>query len=309
MVAEHIHSKGTMAAPQFNDEDLSRLSEDPRNKVLRWAEPGERRADALSAEAILDKVERLKREVVRIKREKPHLNQLLLRYELLRDGAGGAMREWGPFAEQYPFFWAKITSSASTRRDMIAIHAAIDARRKLESGEIATEQECETIIQNDMISLNLENAKKDKKAKKRAGDDERRLLEHARLRRAWLERQYADVLVPTDELKRLGIDFSPAKSCIDEIVKEHEEIDAALARKEGKEKRANEIARLTPELILSARALVELQVKVAKRCMGLPPLLDPKGYNFMPTYSRAAQVELTWMDEFISAPKELVPVA
>jgi hypothetical protein len=292
--------------PHLSDRELDRLSEDPRNKVLRWAEPGERRADALSADAILAKVEKLKREVVRIKSEKPHLNQFLLRYELLRDGTG----EWAPFAEHYPFFWAKVTSSASTRRDMIAIHAAIDARRKLESGQIATEQECEALIQNDMIALNLDSAKKDKKAKKRAGDDERRLLEHARLRRVWLERQFADVLVPTEELKSRGIEFSPAKSCIDEIVKEHEEIDAALAKKEGKEKREAEIARLTPELILSARALVELQVKVARKCMGLPPLLDPKGYNFMPTYSRAAQLEFTWTDEFIKPPKELVvPVA
>lgn len=293
-----------MATPHLSDHELERLSQDPHNKVLRWSEPGERRADALSAEEILSKVEKLKREVVRLKREKPHLNQFLLRYELLRDGTG----EWAPFAEHYPLFWAKVTSSASKRRDMIAIHAAIESRRKLERGEIATEQECEALIQNDMIALNLENAKKEttgKGAKAAAGDGERKLLEQARLRRVWLERQFRDVLVPTEELKRLGIEFSPAKSCIDEIVSEYEAIEAALAKKEGKQKRAQEIARLTPELILSARALVELQVKVSKKCMGLPPLLDPKGYNFMPTYSRAAQVEFAWTQDFIKPPNAL----
>lgn len=286
---------------QLSDTDLSKLSQDPRNKVLRWTEPGERRADALTADQIQAKMERLKREVVRIKTERPHVNQLLLRYELLRNAAD----EWGPFAENYPLIWSKVTSSASTRRDMIAIHSAVDIRRRFERGEIGSEQECDTLIQNDMIALNLENAKKDPKAKRTSGDTERKLLEHARLRRSWLERQYADVLVPTEELKRLGIDFSPAKSCIDQIVKEYEELDAALAKPAGKQKRAHEIARLTPELIASARALVELQVKVSKRCMGLPPLLDPKGYNFMPTYSRAAQIEFSWTDEFTAAPREL----
>ena len=307
------------AAAAHTTRDLERLSAQPENKVLRWAEPGERRRDAFSAEVLCVLVDRLKERVVTVVRGRPGTNELMLRMELGAERVGEPAPEsytWADFAAFYPTFWSKITSASSTRRDMMTIQAMLSARRDFERGTspAADEKELEALIQSDLVALNMQKAEGGKGGKgsregaaaKGANSSEvRRALEQARLRRVVLERAFGDVRVPAEELAAEGTLFAPARSCLHEIVEEHEQL-AAKAGRAGRAGRGGGKAQepLPGPVVRFARRLLELRVNIAKQKGAMPEELEPKGATFMPTFVRSAQLDLEWRDQWWGVPEE-----
>jgi hypothetical protein len=319
-----------MAAPAataaaHTEESLRRLSAAPGNRVLAWAEPGERRADALSAEQVEALIGRLQGEVVDTVASRPGMNELMLRMELGGRRVGPPAPEnytWADFAAYYPTFWGKITSASATRRDMMTIAAMVAARREFEAGRssAADERELEALIQSDILALNMESAGRGERDAASAprqrgqpGDNSpqvRRALEQARLRRLVLERQLAGVRVPTEELAALGAAFAPARSCIHEIIEEEKQRAKGEKKAEKKGAKAGKAAPplppLPPPVVRFARRMLELRVNIAKDRGAMPEELEPKGATFMPTYVRSAQLELAWReDAWVPPPQEI----
>lgn len=287
-----------MSHAHLSAEKLEKLSEDPQNKVLRWAQPGDRRQDALGAEQILSLMNALANRVVSFKKSRPDANEFMVRYELSQEApeiAVSTIPRWSVFAEHYPTFWGKITSASSTRRDMITIHMMIDARLDLEKGVLGSEEEVEARIQSDLLALNAKKVEIPSSTRVPASE----LLQKAKLRRKWLEKRFADVLVPTEELRKAGISFEPTQCILDDITAMHEKLAKKLATPEGKSARLHEISQVPPAIMLFGRNMLEFRAKIAKKCMGLPEPLDAKGHNFMPTYSRSAQLDLQWQDVWV----------
>lgn len=283
----------------------------PGSRVYGWsegAEAGPARADAFGTVRLGEILEALKRAVVDRIAARPGLNELMLRWELSREavpggGAGGdagaGAYTWGDFAQHYPTFWAKLTSASTTRSDVIILHVMLDARRRLETGELATEQEVNELIYSDMIAMNI---KADKAANARnagnasaSGLDERTLLQRARMRRQVLRRTYEHVLVPTEELARRGIPFKAATSVLHEIRAEDEARKERLQRdRAAQSRRKAAVDGLTAQDITFGRMLLRVRTELAKRCDGLPEPLDPRGASYMPTFVRSAQLGLAW---------------
>jgi len=338
----------TTAAHTFSD--LERISATPGNRVLTWAEPGERRGDALSAAEVEAMVRKLQRLVVDTVRARPGMNELMLRLEIssmrVDEGTPSVAKEfegtpsvakeftassgaspystWADFAAYYPTFWSKITSASSTRRDMLTIAAMVAARRDFEEGRSAAgdEKELEALIQGDILALNMDKdttsgpaggaeAKKVRGAPGANSTEVRRALEQARLRRTLLERRFADVCVPTEELAAAGIAFAPARSCIHEIVEEHAAREKeAGAKKGGKKGTKGDAAPgkdipLPVPVVRFARRMLELRVNIAKERGAMPEELEPKGASFIPTFVRSAQVDLAWQDQWIAPPQTM----
>jgi hypothetical protein len=326
-------SAASVPAAAHSARDLERISAQPGNRVLTWAEPGERRRDAFTAEQLEVLVPRLQARVVDTVRARPGTNELMLRMELgtqpVGDPAPSAAYTWADFAAHYPTFWSKITSASSTRRDMVTIRAMLAARRAFEQGTstAADERELEGIIQSDILALNMDSHSSSSasggaeggEGSGRGGGNSnhnspqvRRALEQARLRRRVLERQFADVRAPSEELAALGVDFSPSRSCIHEIVREHAErggkkgggSGSARGHKRGAAAEGRS-APLPPPVVRFARRLLELRVNIAKERGAMPDELEPKGATFMPTFVRSAQLELEWQDAWSGAPLEM----
>lgn len=297
----------TTTATAHTASDLERISAAPGNRVLAWAEPGERRSDAFTAEQLEVLVRRLQGKVVEAVRARPGTNELMLRMDLgaqpVGDPAPGPDYTWAAFAAHYPTFWGKITSASSTRRDMLTIGAMLAARRDFERGRspAADERELEALIQTDILALNMSRADEESAGRGGNGPEVRRALEQARLRRRVLERQLADVRVPTEELAALGVDFSPSRSCIHEIVEEHA---AAQTKARKLRKNAPKHPPLPAPVVRFARRMLELRVNIAKQRGAMPDELEPKGATFMPTFVRSAQLELEWQDTWAHVPEQ-----
>jgi hypothetical protein len=318
-------SSSTTAA--VTGSDLARIASRPENRVLQWAQPGDRREGAFSAVQLETLLDHLKGAVVATAAAHPSPNELVVRWQLSRQQVPGAPEgyTWGAFAEHYPTFWGRLTSAAATRKDVICIHAMVEARRRFEAGEIATEQEVEAQIQSDLLALNLDTRAMEQQqgqpgqgqdggSRRRgrggggsggaggaAGNAEgspemRQLVQQARLRRTLLERAYASARVPAEELARLGVAYSPSVSCLHAIREEEEALAKALAKPGSRkaQERKRQLAALKPFEFSFARLLLQLRAAIAKRCLGLPEPLDPKGASFMPTYTRSAQSDLAW---------------
>ena len=119
----HAMAAPAATAAAHTEESLRRLSAAPGNRVLAWAEPGERRADALSAEQVEALIGRLQGEVVDTVASRPGMNELMLRMELGGRRVGPPAPEnytWADFAAYYPTFWGKITSASATRSALSA---------------------------------------------------------------------------------------------------------------------------------------------------------------------------------------------
>jgi len=292
-----------MSHAHLSSDSLDKLSLDPRNKVLRWAQPGDKRQDALGAPALLSLINALTHRVIDYKRSRPDANEFMLRYHLSQERPSSSASDsshgistWGEFAQFYPTFWGKLTSAATTRKDVITIHMMIDARLDLEKGVLSSEEEVETRIQSDLVALNIRRDEHGGGGGGRGSAETRELMEKARLRRLWLEKRFTHVVVPTEELKKMGIDYEPSRCVLDDIVSMYEKLDKKLATPEGKNARAAEVSRVPPTVMLFGRNMLEFRAGIAKKCMGLPEPLDPKGHNFMPTYTRSAQLDLEWQD-------------
>lgn len=331
---------GSSTTAAVTGSDLARIASRPENRVLQWAQPGDRREGAFTAvqlEALLD---HLKGAVVATAAAHPSPNELVVRWQLSRQQVPGAPEgyTWGAFAEHYPTFWGRLTSAAATRKDVICIHAMVEARRRFEAGEIATEQEVEAQIQSDLLALNLDTRAMEQQQQgqpegtaaepqaRAAGGSRRRgrggggaggaaghaegspemrqLVQQAKLRRTLLERAYASARVPAEELARLGVAYMPSVSCLHAIREEEEALAKALAKPGSRkaQERKRQLAALKAFEISFARLLLQLRAAIAKRCLGLPEPLDPKGASFMPTYTRSAQSELAWDADMWTAP-------
>lgn len=299
------------SAQGLNSTDLNRIAAQPGNRVLQWAEPGDRRESAFSAAGLLEVVEALKRAVVKTVAETPGTNEFMLRFKLgakpvAVSGSGSGSSSfpslslpdgytWGHFAEHYPTFWSKLTAAASTRKDVVAIHAMIAARMRFEAGELREEKEVDAQIQSDLIALNMEDgAKIERHGRGRNDTEVRRMVEQARLRREVLHRAFRAVMVPTEELARRGVPFEPAVSCLHKIVEADAAMEKKLKIKRYADARKANIRQLNRVGVTLARSLLQLRVAMAKECMGLPESLDPVGATFMPTYTRSAQVDCRW---------------
>jgi hypothetical protein len=295
----------------------------PDSSVLAWSGDGERREDALSAETLAEVIEALKAAVVREVAARPGLNELMLRWQLSRQpvpteriAKPGALPEgytWGTFAQQYPTFWGKLTSASTARMDVIMIHTMLDARRRFEAGELASEEEVNEAIYSDLIALNMRKESGGRGVRRSGSSagsgsgsgsgsvaDERLLLQRGKLRREVLHRMYAGVMVPAEELERRGVAFKASMSVLHDICKEDE------ARKErSKSRRKEKPPGLTAQDVMFGRMLLQIRVALAKRFGGLPEALDPKGVSYMPTYVRSAQVDLRWTGQEVALPAEL----
>jgi hypothetical protein len=286
----------------MHDNELQRLASRPENRVMQWQEPGEARPGAFSARQLSGVIEALKTAVIDAVRSRPGQNELMVRWRLGRRQVPGAPEgyTWAQFAEHYPTFWGRLTSASSTRKDVITIHAMVDARRRFEDGEIATERDVEAQIQNDLLALNMDRAPADaQQGRASARDGEvRALLQQAKMRRTIIERAFAGVTVPTEELARHGVPYSPSLSCLHEIQESFEALAVKLAKKGSRSaaERKRNVSALKSYDVMFARSLLQLRVAIAKRCLGLPEPLDPKGASFMPTFTRSAQVAASWTD-------------
>jgi hypothetical protein len=294
----------------------------PGSRVLTWADAGGQTSmpgGALSASALAAVIEALKAAVVREVAARPGVNELMLRWRLSRQevgevGAAGlpSPYTWAMFAQQYPTFWGKLTSASTTRADVIIIHSMLDARRRFEAGELASEEEVSDAIYSDMIAMNLR--KEERGGGGAAGngngaaaaggpaisrEQERALMQRARLRRELLHRTYASTIVPTEELERRGVVFRAATSVLHEICAEEEARKAGENGGKGgrKAKAAAAGPQLTAQDVTFGRMLLQVRVALAKRFGKLPEPLDPKGANFAPTYVRSAQLDLRWTGE------------
>lgn len=292
-------------------EELERLAARPENRVLQWAQPGDRRDGAFTALQLERMLDALKSAVVSTASALPSANELMVRWRLSRQQVPGAPAgyTWGAFAEHYPTFWARLTSAASTRKDVICIHTMVEARRRFEAGEIASEQEVEAQIQSDLLALNMDTRGGAGGGSSSSSGDAaaRQLMQQAKLRRKLLERSYASARVPTEELARLGVAYVPSVSCLHAIREEEEALARKLAKPGSPQaaERKRNVAALKAFEYSWARFLLQLRAAIAKRCLGLPEPLDPKGAGFMPTYTRSAQSELAWEDAWEAAPEEL----
>jgi hypothetical protein len=276
-------------ALKLSSSELNDAAADVNKTVLQWSESGPVRADALRAAEIGARVEKLKHDVVDLWTAHPDANEFFVRYHLM-------MRGWSEFAQQYPTFWAKLTSSSCTRLDVITIHMMVDTRVAFEEGKIADEKEVDSIIQNNLLALGFKDTGRPRDAQ------EKQLREQARLRRKFLEKSYAAVLVPTEELARRGHTLRGVGSnSIAAIIAAHEKLAAALKTPEGKNARAKAISEVPGTLALLARRFLELRAGIAEKCGGTPDVLESKGLNFMPTYERSAQVSISF-----DAPSTLV---
>jgi hypothetical protein len=297
--------------------DLERLAARPENRVMRWGSSGAAREEAFTAEQLSGILESLKRAVVEAACSRSGQNELMVRWQLSRQRVPGVAGSytWGAFAEHYPTFWGRLTSASATRKDVVTLHAMLDARRRFERGELASEQDVEAQIQNDLMALHMsteEGAGGRQAAEPRgrgSGSSEMRaVLQQARLRRTFLERQFAGVMVPREEIARRGISYTPSLSCLHEIQDEYAELAAKLAKPTSGQSRLRKkyLAALHGQDVMFGRRLLQLRVAIAKRCLGLPEPLDPKGASFMPTYSRSAQADVAWVDEWVGVPAEIV---
>jgi hypothetical protein len=257
----------------LSESKLEVLASDPTNSVLRWAEPGEARPDALSGTEVKREICELKQEIIDLYRKNPEANEFFLRYNLTKGSA-----RWSDFASFYPTFWAKLTSSSCTRQDVITIHMMVDTRIALEEGKIADEKEVEAIIQNNLLALNFKDS-----AQARISQEMRQLREQARLRRRMLEKMYKDVVVPNEVLRRKPV----RATTLDSIVEFYEKQSATPASKKAE-------SAIPPAVMLLARRFLEVRAGVAEKCSGLPATLQSTGLNFMPTFSRSAQVEIAF---------------
>jgi hypothetical protein len=293
--------------------DLERIASNPENRVLRWGSAGAARTEAFTASQLVGVLESLKRAVVAAASSRSGQNELMVRWQLSRQQVPGAPAgySWGNFAEHYPTFWSRLTSASATRKDVITLHAMVEARRRFEAGELASEQEVEAQIQNDLMALHMGTeeggggGRNGGSGGSRNSPDVRALLQQAKLRRKTLERAFAGVLVPREELEKRGISYSPSLSCLHEIQEEHAELAKRLEKATSAQAklRKKNLAELRGYDVMFARRLLQLRVAIAKRCLGLPEPLDPKGATFMPTYSRSAQADVAWQDEWVGVPR------
>jgi hypothetical protein len=324
-----MSSSSSSSAAAVTGSELARIASRPENRVLQWAQPGDRREGAFAAVQLEALLEHLKGAVISTAAAHPSPNELVVRWHLSRQQVPGAPEgyTWGAFAEHYPTFWSRLTSAAATRKDVICIHAMVDARRRFEAGEIGSEEEVEAQIQSDLLALNLDTRAMEQpqgggsRGRARGGGNAaagpnvaegspemRQLVQQAKLRRTLLERAYASARVPAEELARLGVAYSPSVSCLHAIREEEEALAKALAKPGGRkaQERKRQLAALKPFELSFARLLLQLRAAIAKRCLGLPEPLDPKGATFMPTYTRSAQSELAWeADSWVGPPAEL----
>jgi len=298
--------------------DLERIAADPANRVMQWGGAGPSRQGAFTAVQLATILEALKRAIVDTASARPGQNELMVRWQLSRQRVPGAPEgyTWGVFAEHYPTFWGRLTSASATRKDVITLHAMVEARRRFEAGELASEQDVDAQIQNDLMALNVgteggpgEGGRgRGSGAGSGSSPDMRALLQQARLRRTVLERQFSGAMVPREELEKRGVAYSPSLSCLHEIQESQADLDKRLAKAgspQAKQRKKN-VAALKGYEVMFARRLLQLRVAIAKRCLGLPEPLDPKGATFMPTYSRSAQADVAWTDEWVMPPKEVV---
>jgi hypothetical protein len=302
-------SSSSVTPQALNAESLSRIASQPGNRVLQWAEPGEKRSDAFPTRVLVDVIGALKQAVVQTVLASPGTNEFMLRLTLSRKPVGvrgvPASYTWGTFAEHYPTFWSKLTSAASTRKDVVAIHAMLAARLRFEAGELESEKEVESLIQSDLIALNMEDGVKVDGGRRSRGDaDVRRIVEQAKLRREVLHRAFRGELVPTEELAARGAVFEPAVSCLHKIIDADEAMVKKLKIKRFAEARKKSVRQLNRVGVTLARTLLQLRVAMAKECMGLPEMLDPVGATFMPTYTRSAQLACKWGETWVGVPRE-----
>lgn len=305
----------TSSSQLLRDADLRQLAARPENRVMQWGEASQAREGAFTAAQLSGMLDALARAVVEVAASRPGQNELMVRWELSRRQVPGAEAgyTWGAFAEHYPTFWGRLTSAAATRRDVITMHAMIQARRRFEDGELASEKDVEAQIQNDLMALHMESATGSGEAGSSSGrassrsNEVRALLQQARMRRTVLERAFAGVLVPTEELRRRGVAYSPSLSCLHEIAEEQADLTRQLAKAGSSQAklRKRNLAALQTHDVMFARRLLQLRVAIAKRCLGLPPPLDPVGASFMPTYSRSAQAEAVWGEEWVGVPEAI----
>lgn len=275
-------------AHKLSSSELEDAASDVNKTVLQWAQPGPARADALSAAEVGVRIEKLKGDVVELWAANPDANEFFVRYHLMM------MHGWAEFAHQYPTFWAKLTSASCTRLDVITIHMMVDTRLAFEEGKIADEKEVDSIIQNNLLALSFKD-----KGQARARDaQEKQLREQARLRRKFIERSYAEVLVPVEELARRGINLQSGSRfrnhTIAAIIAAHEKLAESLKTPEGRNARAKALSEVPSTVGLFARRFLELRAGIAEKCGGTPDILEAKGLNFMPTYERSAQVSITF---------------
>lgn len=256
----------------LSESKLEVLASDPANSVLRWAEPGEARPDALSGTEVKREICELKQEIIDLYRKNPDANEFFLRYNLTKGSA-----RWSEFASFYPTFWAKLTSSSCTRQDVVTIHMMVDTRIALEEGKIADEKEVEAIVQNNLLALNFKDSTQG------VGQEMRQLRGQARLRRRMLEKMYKDVVVPNEVLRRKPV----RPTTLNSIVEFYEKQSAAPVSNKAE-------SAVPPAIMLLARRFLEVRAGVAEKCSGLPATLQSTGLNFMPTFSRSAQVEITY---------------
>lgn len=256
---------------------LEDLSSDPANTVLRWAEPGTARPDALSMSQVKSLIDELKQEVIDVYRKNPDANEFFLRYNLLRNS-----EKWSDFATHYPTFWTKLTSASCTRNDVITIHMMVDTRIAFEEGKIE-EKEVEAIVQNNLLALNFKNfnqAGSPGTLRTSSSKSSEMLVQQARLRRRLLERTYKDVVVPNEVLRRKPKGHA---NSLKEILDFYEKPAPPISNS----------MKPPATVMLLARRFLEIRAGIAEKLSGLPAELQSTGINFMPTFARSAQVEIT----------------
>jgi hypothetical protein len=268
----------------LSESKLESLSSDPANTVLRWAEPGAARPDALKGHEVLARIESLKQDIIAICKENPQGNDFFLRYHLIRKDEG-----WAEFATHYPIFWAKLTSSACTRQDVVTIHMMVDTRISFEEGRIADEKEVEAVVQNNLLALNFNAKGSGSGSGGTAMSDQqmRQLREQARLRKRMLHKLYENVVVPNEVLGRQARPTSLLGDIVSFFEKEKDQRRKAALEKE-----------IPPAVLLLARRFLEVRAGIAEKCQGLPDSLQSKGLNFMPTFARSAQVEIAFGEPY-----------
>jgi hypothetical protein len=278
-------------AQRLSASELDDAASDANKTVLRWAESGPARADALSAVEVGIRVEKLKGDVVELWTAHTNANEFFVRYHLMMT------RGWSEFAQQYPTFWAKLTSASCTRLDVITIHMMVDTRLAFEEGKIADEKEVDSIIQNNLLALSFKDKGQGSGMHPRDAQ-EKQLRDQARLRRKFIEKTYADVLVPVEELSRRGVKLEAGtmvrNQTIAAIIAAHEKLAESLKTPEGRNARAKALSEVPSTVGLFARRFLELRAGIAEKCGGAPDILEAKGLNFMPTYERSAQVSITF---------------
>lgn len=276
---------------QLDLAELEKLAANPANKVYRYVESDERKEGALTATQLEDRFEALKRETVQLKTSCPEWTDFQIRLFLMRRDP-----EWKDFASVYPTFFQRATDTVAKRSAIIPLHAIIDVQKRLEAGEIDSQETADYMVRDDTMCFMLD--KVDRQVKKGA---DKRLHEKARLRRRVLEKKFAACMVPSEELERANIvtvETRHEPDPMDDVIRRWKALKKNADANAAARERA--LKSVTGAEILLGRRLVALRMQVAERCMGPHPMLDPEGYSFIPTATRAGQLELRWLDDWIA---------